>query len=111
MKIREAELLREKSEWMGAQQQINQYIEGLHMEKDELIRTHTLETAELRKKNNILREAVEKLESQLKTSSNTTNFSLSAWPQKNGILMRSLPLQFCTRCTLDTYLSFVMRSM
>ncbi|KAL2009553.1 hypothetical protein VTN00DRAFT_5360 [Thermoascus crustaceus] len=75
MKLREAELLREKGEWLTAQQQINQYIEGLHMEKDELIRTHTLETAELRKKNNILREAVEKLESQLKTSSNTTNFS------------------------------------
>lgn len=75
MKLREAELLREKGEWLTAQQQINQYIEGLHMEKDELIRTHTLETAELRKKNNILREAVEKLESQLKSSSNTTNFS------------------------------------
>lgn len=65
-KIREAELLREKAEWMASQQQITQYIESLHIEKNELIRTHTLETAELRKKNNILREAVEKLEGQVK---------------------------------------------
>lgn len=68
MKLRESELLREKSEWMAAQQQINQYIEGLHMDKDEVIRVHTLETAELRKKNNILKETVEKLERQVKSS-------------------------------------------
>lgn len=68
MKIREAELLREKSEWIGTQQQITQYIESMHMEKDELIRVHTLETAELRKKNNILKETVEKLERQAKPS-------------------------------------------
>lgn len=68
MKIREAELLREKSEWMGAQQQINQYIEGMHMEKDEIIRVHTLESAELRKRNNILKETVEKLERQTKSA-------------------------------------------
>ncbi|EAW15226.1 putative bZIP transcription factor [Aspergillus clavatus NRRL 1] len=68
MKLRESELLREKSEWIAAQQQINQYIEGLHMDKDEVIRVHTLETAELRKKNNILKETVEKLERQVKSS-------------------------------------------
>lgn len=80
MKIREAELLREKSEWLAAQQQINQYIEGLHMEKDEMIRRHTLETAELRKKNNILRETMEKLESQLKASNNgSSNNSTSTF--------------------------------
>lgn len=59
---REAELLREKGEWMAQQEQISQYVEGLHMEKDEMIRVHTLETAELRKKNNILMETVDKLE-------------------------------------------------
>lgn len=66
MKIREAEMLREKNEWLNAQQQINQYIDNVHMEKDELIRVHTLETAELRKKNNILKETVEKLERQVR---------------------------------------------
>ncbi|CAL5867275.1 uncharacterized protein PFLUO_LOCUS1490 [Penicillium psychrofluorescens] len=66
MKLREAELLREKGEWMATQQQYNQYLEGLHMEKDEMIRVHTLETAELRKKNNILMETVEKFERGVK---------------------------------------------
>jgi hypothetical protein len=70
MKLREAELLREKGEWLTTQQQFQQYIEGLHMEKDELIRTHTLETAELRKKNNILRETMEKMEHQMKPTAN-----------------------------------------
>lgn len=68
MKLREAELLREKAQWMATQQQFNQYIENLHMEKDELIRAHTLETAELRKKNNILRETMEKMEQQLRNA-------------------------------------------
>lgn len=66
MKMREAELLREKNEWILTHGQMNQYIEGLHMEKDEIIRVHTLETAELRKKNNILMETVDKLERGVK---------------------------------------------
>lgn len=66
LRKREGELLREKGEWMAQQQQFSQYVEGLHMEKDEMIRVHTLETAELRKKNNILMEAVEKLERGVK---------------------------------------------
>ncbi|OJJ46120.1 hypothetical protein ASPZODRAFT_66999 [Penicilliopsis zonata CBS 506.65] len=66
MQVRETELLREKNEWMGTQQQINQYLENLHMEKDEMIRVHTLETLELRKKNTALMEMVEKLEQQVK---------------------------------------------
>ncbi|KAJ5899967.1 hypothetical protein N7495_004711 [Penicillium taxi] len=68
LRKRETELLHEKAEWMSQQQQITQYLEGLHMEKDEMIRVHTLETAELRKKNTILREAVEKLERGAKPS-------------------------------------------
>ncbi|RAO67331.1 uncharacterized protein BHQ10_003343 [Talaromyces amestolkiae] len=67
MKIREGELLREKAEWLATQQQFSQWIEGLRIEKDELIRVHTLETAELRKKNNILRETMEKMEQQFKS--------------------------------------------
>ena len=75
MKIREAEMLREKGEWMSAQQQFHQYIDGMHMEKDEMIRVHTLETAELRKKNNILKETVEKLERQAKPVPLSNDFS------------------------------------
>lgn len=62
MKLREAEFVREKNELFERQQQMHQYIEQLHVEKEEMIRQHTLETGELRKKNNILREHAEKLE-------------------------------------------------
>jgi hypothetical protein len=65
---REAELMREKNEWIAQQQQITTYLENMHIEKDEMIRSHTLETAELRKKNNILLETVEKLEHGGKTT-------------------------------------------
>ncbi|KAJ5097737.1 hypothetical protein N7456_008458 [Penicillium angulare] len=63
---REAELLREKNEWIQQQQQVTEYLQNMHIEKDEMIRVHTLETAELRKKNNILMETVEKLERGVK---------------------------------------------
>ncbi|DAA77800.1 TPA_exp: Uncharacterized protein A8136_5503 [Trichophyton benhamiae CBS 112371] len=62
MKLREAELIREKNEMLERQQQLHQFVEQLHMEKEELIRTHTLETGELRKKNTILREHLERME-------------------------------------------------
>ncbi|KAJ6015323.1 hypothetical protein N7540_009914 [Penicillium herquei] len=67
---REAELLDEKNEFIRQQQQqqqqVNEWLQSLSLEKDELIRVHTLETAELRKKNNILMETVEKLERGVK---------------------------------------------
>lgn len=68
MKLRESELVREKTELFDGQQQLHQYIEQLHMEKEELIRTHTLDTGELRKKNAILREHMEKMEMNAQSS-------------------------------------------
>ncbi|KAK2811028.1 hypothetical protein FQN49_008489, partial [Arthroderma sp. PD_2] len=62
MKLREAEFVREKNELLERQQQLHQFVEQVHMEKEELIRTHTLETGELRKKNTILREHIERME-------------------------------------------------
>ncbi|KAL4902638.1 hypothetical protein BDW74DRAFT_169499 [Aspergillus multicolor] len=68
MRLRESELLREKDEWLATQQKISEYINSLHMEKDELIRVHTLETADLRKKNNVLKETMEKMEHHAKSN-------------------------------------------
>lgn len=68
LRIHEEEHTQEKAEWMSAQQGVNNYLEQLHMEKEELIRVHTLETAELRKKNSILRETMDKMEQQMKSS-------------------------------------------
>jgi hypothetical protein len=71
LRLREQEHAREKNEWLTIQQEMVQYINSQQVEKDELIRVHTLETAELRKKNNILKETVEKLERHAR--SNVTN--------------------------------------
>jgi hypothetical protein len=101
MRLREAELLREKSEWMAAQQEITQYINTMHMEKDEIIRVHTLETAELRKKNNILKETVEKLERQPRSSaapnlapdfSDFENLTMDSTPWEDFTMVNSLSL-------------------
>ncbi|GAO14010.1 hypothetical protein UVI_02035630 [Ustilaginoidea virens] len=50
-------LMQEKNSLVG-------YIDRLTMEKDDMIRTHTLESGELRKKVNVLTEHVQRLESQ-----------------------------------------------
>ncbi|KEY64948.1 hypothetical protein S7711_08947 [Stachybotrys chartarum IBT 7711] len=50
-----------------------QCIETLVNEKDELIRAHTLESGELRKKNNVLVEHIHRLESNHAQPSNTSN--------------------------------------
>lgn len=77
MRLREAELMREKNELFGAQQELYHHLNNMAMEKEELIRVHTLETAELRKKNNILKETVEKLERHARPSASNmaTDFS------------------------------------
>jgi hypothetical protein len=101
MKMREAELLREKSEWIVTHGQMNQYIEGLHMEKDEIIRVHTLETAELRKKNNILMETVEKLERGVKPVheplpgdfTGFENMTMEGQPWDDYSMSNAMPLQ------------------
>ncbi|QPH00730.1 hypothetical protein C2857_004665 [Epichloe festucae Fl1] len=50
-------LMQEKNTLVG-------YIERMTLEKDDMIRTHTIETGELRKKVNILTDHVQRLESQ-----------------------------------------------
>lgn len=55
------------------------HVDGLTMEKDEMIRTHTIETGELRKKVGILTEHVQRLEltPMSGTADGTGNFSSS----------------------------------
>jgi hypothetical protein len=74
MKLRETDLHREKTELFERQEQLHHYIEQLHMEKEEMIRSHTLETGELRKKNSILREHLEKMETNARSSNTTSAF-------------------------------------
>jgi len=55
LKAQMDQLLREK-------EQYTQYIEGLNIEKEEMIRSHTIETGELRKKISVLTNHVQSLE-------------------------------------------------
>ncbi|EPE06718.1 bzip transcription factor [Ophiostoma piceae UAMH 11346] len=51
------------AELMQEKQSYEQYIESLNMEKEEMIRQHTIETADLRKKINVLTNHVQALDS------------------------------------------------
>ena len=65
----------QEQRWLHERQQWHQFTDGLTREKEELVRQHTLETAELRKKNNCLADEVQRLESM----------SISAQPSSAGI--------------------------
>ena len=68
MKDRVEQLLREK-------QSYHDYAETLTLEKDEMIRAHTIETGELRKKVSVLTEHVQRLESQPMANPSSAVFS------------------------------------
>ena len=54
------QLRHEKSMWLQEQAQWQATLDRMMMEKEELVRQHTLETAELRKKNNMLMEDMQR---------------------------------------------------
>ncbi|MCJ1311380.1 hypothetical protein MMC25_005051 [Agyrium rufum] len=67
---------REKENWAVTCQNQQQMIMSLQMEKEELIRQHTNETAELRRKNHYLSEQVQRLEGvALSAAPSSTGFS------------------------------------
>ncbi len=57
-------LHQERQQWIHERQQYEQFIQQLSYDRDEAIRTKTLETAELRRMNNILKDTVRDLERQ-----------------------------------------------
>lgn len=61
--------------WLHERQQWHQYSENLVREKEDLLRQHTLETAELRRKNNYMMEENHRLEGA----------AMSAQPSSNGV--------------------------
>lgn len=74
LRIQQLEWTRQRESWMAAEEQYKRYIDDLVMDKEELIRRHTVETTELRRKNAVLTEQVQKLES----------LSMSTAPSSNG---------------------------
>ena len=76
MKLQEAEWMREKETWIASQQRYKQYIDTMLLEKEELVRRHTIESGELRKKNSILMEQLQRMESTaMSTAPSSTGFS------------------------------------
>lgn len=74
MKLREAEWARDRESLLASHQRLQHYIDDLNMEKEELVRCHTMETGELRKKNAFLTDQAQKLEA----------ISMSAVPSSTG---------------------------
>lgn len=75
--------------WLSERQHWHQYSENLNREKEELVRQHTLETAELRKKNSFLKEEAQRLESiSMSTQSSSTGVS-AGFPDFEHLTMDS----------------------
>lgn len=74
MKLREAEWAREREALHVHNRSLQGYVDDLNMEKEDLVRSHTIEMGELRKKNAFLTEQAQKLESM----------SMSAVPSSAG---------------------------
>ena len=76
MRLQEAEWTREKENWVATQQRYKQYIDTIVAEKEELVRHHTIESCELRKKNSLLAEQIQRMESTaMSTAPSSTGFS------------------------------------
>lgn len=63
MKLREAEWAREREALLVHNRSLQGYVDELNMEKEDLVRLHTIEMGELRKKNTLLTEHAQKFES------------------------------------------------
>lgn len=72
----ENSLQQERETWMQQRQQYEAFIQSLTYDRDEAIRSKTLETAELRRQNNVLKDCVRDLERQ----QHTRGFSAGSQP-------------------------------
>jgi len=77
--------------WMDERQQWHHYAENLMREKEEIVRQHTLETAELRRKNAYLSETVERLEGAAMSAQPSSNGASTGFPDFEHLTMDSSP--------------------
>ncbi len=76
---------------MHERQQWHQYTENLSREKEELLRQHTLETAELRRKNNYLMEEAHRLEGAAMSAQPSSTGVSAGFPEFQHLTMDSSP--------------------
>lgn len=60
----ESTLTQEREQWNHQRQQYEQYLQQMQYQRDEAIRTKTLDTADLRRANNVLKDTIRDLERQ-----------------------------------------------
>ncbi|RMD40936.1 hypothetical protein DV735_g4182, partial [Chaetothyriales sp. CBS 134920] len=60
----ESTLVHERTQWRQQQEQYESFIQQLQFDRNEAIRTKTIETGDLRRQNNVLKECVKDLERQ-----------------------------------------------
>jgi len=75
MRLQVDTLLQEKEVWSRQQMEAQQVVETLQWEKEELVRTHTLETGELRKKVSFLTEKLENSPTSMSVSTSSTGYN------------------------------------
>ncbi|KAK5360647.1 hypothetical protein LTR20_002589 [Exophiala xenobiotica] len=71
----EATLHSEREQWLRQRHQYEHFVEQLRYDRDEAIRTKTLDTAELRRMNNMLKDTVRDLERQQHAPTFSSNAS------------------------------------
>jgi len=64
-----------QDEWMREKQQYEQFIAGIQMEKEEMVRAHTIESGDLRKKVSVLTDHVHRLEANIPAGQASTGFN------------------------------------
>ena len=76
---------------MEEHQRWHHYAESLIREKEEMVRRHTLETAELRRKNTYLTETVERLEGAAMSAQPSSNAASTGFSEFDHLTMDSSP--------------------
>ena len=77
--------------WMQERQQWHQYSEDLVRQKEELVRQHTLETADLRRKNTFLTEEAQRFESVSMSAQASSTGVSAGFPEFENLTMDSSP--------------------
>ncbi|KIM97630.1 hypothetical protein OIDMADRAFT_129628 [Oidiodendron maius Zn] len=74
-------------EFAHKEQQYQQYLESMQLEKEEMVRNHTIETGDLRKKISVLTEHIQRLESAHPTAGPSTNGFSSDYADIDSLTM------------------------
>ncbi|KAI9677935.1 MAG: hypothetical protein M1829_002432 [Trizodia sp. TS-e1964] len=90
LELRETEWAQREEEWNSTQQRYEQYIDTCRLDKEEMIRSHTIESGNLRRKNTILIQQIQKMEhSGISAPSGPSPFGLAYSEAENNVIESS----------------------